>query len=443
MKSIFKFILIFLSVIVGYHVFYTCFLYGLDMGSSFVFSAMKDIVWILLIWMVLLGGRRYLWVFWKQGKWALIVLSVLVFWSLWLSVAQGISVKMMLVGLKYDVYPLVLLVSWILIGFILKLQAPSHKLQTDFIYRVIVFIVVWWLIWQVGKIFLPELFHWIGYWPVGDYVLWANPPLYYRTGPWGMMRLQGLFSGPNNYGYFLVGFFSVVIGLGGKLKAESSKLQASSWKLQVDSSFTRFNTLSLFVLLYVFSLFWTLSRGVLVGVGVQVFLLVWFFKKAWRKYLWWFVLLWVLALWWLSIWKRWSTVGHFQAWFEWWHAFIDNPLGYGLGSAWPAVHYSGIYLPENHYLQLLLDVGVVWLFLWMGVLGSIVYMLATSWKLKATSYKLQAASCKLLLVLLWFGFIGLLVEGLFLHVFEDSMVNYLFLVVFGVMIGAVSAWNGK
>ena len=39
----------------------------------------------------------------------------------------------------------------------------------------------------------------------------SAPPLYYRTGPGGMMRLQGLFAGPNNYGFFLVGISALVV----------------------------------------------------------------------------------------------------------------------------------------------------------------------------------------------------------------------------------------
>gem|GEM_PF-5897421 len=33
------------------------------------------------------------------------------------------------------------------------------------------------------------------------------------------------------------------------------------------------------------------------------------------------------------------------------------------------------------------------------------------------------------------GFVGMLIAGLFLHVFEDSMVNYLFFVARGIVFG--------
>lgn len=40
-----------------------------------------------------------------------------------------------------------------------------------------------------------------------------------------------------------------------------------------------------------------------------------------------------------------------------------------------------------------------------------------------------------LLICLSFGFLGLLLEGMFLHVFEDSMVNYWFFILWGVTYG--------
>ena len=180
-------------------------------------------------------------------------------------------------------------------------------------------------------------------------------------------------------------------------------------------------------ILYVFSLLWTISRGAWLGVGVQVFLLIWFFKPQRKRYLGWIVLVWVVLMVWVSWMKSGSTIGHGLAWQEWCEAFLANPWWYGLGSAGPAVHRDGIYLPENHYLQILLDIGIPWLLLWLGVLGSIVY--------KTIDYRLQITGNNVYIVLLIFWLIGLLVEGLFLHVFEDSMVNYMFLVVLGISLG--------
>lgn len=45
--------------------------------------------------------------------------------------------------------------------------------------------------------------------------------------------------------------------------------------------------------------------------------------------------------------------------------------------------------------------------------------------------------------LLTLGICGLLIEGMFLHVFEDSMVTYLFLVPLGIALGGEMKANYK
>lgn len=35
------------------------------------------------------------------------------------------------------------------------------------------------------------------------------------------------------------------------------------------------------------------------------------------------------------------------------------PLGLGLGVAGPSIHYHGLYLPENQYLQRIIDGGIL------------------------------------------------------------------------------------
>ena len=459
---------------VGYHIFHTIFLYWLHIGSPFLFSALKDVMWLGIVWWALFVWRKFWWLFIKTWQKTLIIFSLLLIRSVLRSWIQGDSWSMILVGFKYDLYPLFLLLSGIFLWFMMEQwwKQKQKWMLWKYIWFLMAFVLFWWLLMQIGKILIPDFFSWLGYGPVGDYIMWAKPPLYYRTWPWGWMRLQGLFSGPNNYGYFLVSFFSVIVyGIfwwmlwwsqmsheirWRKMKSdEEHLLWVTLWLKNIgfwsNSSF--FALRSLLFLLYFVSLIRTFSRGVLVGVGVQIFFFIWFMKKSRKKQLVWLSIFGFLVMIWLSIRKWWSTVLHFQAWMDGIDAFLHNPWWYGLGSAGPAIHYEGVYLPENHYLQLLLDIGIPGFLLWMGVLRNI-------WKknkeLRVQSSELRQLENKhwndntmtnswiifddqLVLFLFWLGFLGLLVEGLFLHVLEDSMVNYLFLVPFGIMIGKFSA----
>jgi hypothetical protein len=174
----------------------------------------------------------------------------------------------------------------------------------------------------------------------------------------------------------------------------------------------------------------------------------------------------------LSVWKRWSTVLHFQAWFDGIDAIIANPWWYGLGSSWPSVHYTGVYLPENQYLQIALDVGVWWLVIWCWVwwvlLRGVLIKISNYWKHFCHSCKgrnppwtainfgntqrngkwmvdsvfMDPGSSPgwqyvplIIPLLLWW--VGLFVIWMFLHVLEDSMVNYWYLSLLGITMGMV------
>jgi len=65
--------------------------------------------------------------------------------------------------------------------------------------------------WQFGKLLFPDFFFSLGYGKLDDFHFGVNPPLYYLTGFEGALRWQGLFSGPNNYGYFLVVFLPLIL----------------------------------------------------------------------------------------------------------------------------------------------------------------------------------------------------------------------------------------
>lgn len=125
----------------------------------------------------------------------------------------------------------------------------------------LVVIVVVGRVWQLLKLLFPDVFHVLGYGKLDDYHFGVNPPLYYLTGFEGTLRWQGLFSGPNNYGYFLVAFLPVILTLFpiGSLKTWKSRTKQDWIALSV-------------VLLWLITLGATLSRAALIG-AVIVFML--------------------------------------------------------------------------------------------------------------------------------------------------------------------------
>ncbi len=407
----YRYIKWFLLLIVAYHLLHTLILWWIGVGDAVLLSTIKEFLWFGFVLFALIRWRKQAWEFFVKWKRLVLGLVALVVWSIGLSLYYDVSVMTMIVGIKYDIVPLLILVSAMFIGTLLILVEDKR------IYKELLMmcgiILIWWLLRQWAKIVFPEAISALGYGPVGDYTLESAPPLYYRTWPGGWMRLQWLFSGPNNYGFFLVAYFSVLIArIFGKNKEGRNK-----------TIFKR-----LLGVLFALSIARTLSRGVVVGAWVQLIFLVRLFKPQWKRWLTWIIGGGVVVVVALSVLKPASTLGHISARAEGTQAFLEQPLGHGLGSAGPAIHRDGVYLPENHYLQLLLDIGIPWLLLRIWV---IVGVLVCWWNSKVT----QASDEVKLRMLLLIGLLWLLVEGLFLHVFEDSMVNYLFLVVLGVVVG--------
>ena len=158
-------------------------------------------------------------------------------------------------------------------------------------------------------------------------------------------------------------------------------------------------------------------------------------KKRWLIR-WWVWILIAVAI--LSVRKRESTVGHITSKLSTIPEVISQPLWHGLGSSGPAIHYEWKYLPENYFLQIMLDIGTVWFLVWTFMLMCLLLVQykviwINKWKLTSEEeyqlqvfYKLQT----------WF--FALFVMWLFLHVFEDSMVNYLFFTIYGIVLGSLS-----
>jgi hypothetical protein len=202
--------------------------------------------------------------------------------------------------------------------------------------------------------------------------------------------------------------------------------------------------LILFTSLYVVSLFATLSRGAIVAFGLQIIagiVLLW--DIGWAKKLLYSIFV-VLASGWLLYlingWKSGSNVEHGNAFDTAIEVIQDNPLGYGMGMAGPAQHYAPDYqmrpkhdlsLVESLYVQRLVNLGWPWLALILALLGMWLWLGVQLFMHQRDDMLYMIA------VLMSMGLGALLVEWLVLHTLIDSMVNYLFLVPYGMTVGYI------
>lgn len=394
-----------------YHVIVTVLVYGLWIMEPETIVVIREGVWFVIVMLALLFNYKRIGSYIRATRKIWLIFIVMCAAAVTVSYIQQKTNTDILVWAKYGLQFFVVFLTATFLGHVISYY--PQRILKGFLHQIFVLLLivfVLWLVWQGAKMLWPELFYQIGYAPFGDRVFGKNPPLYYLTGPDGYARLSGIFSWPNNYGYLFVAMF------GFRWWYMRNHIQHRGVRILLWSLFAA-------------SVLWTMSRGAILGIFLQLIALSFVFFHAKRKSIWWLVIAWVVVVGALSLIKRWSTLAHVSAKFSSLSYVRANPLGYWLGSSGPSIHTGhGTILPENFFVQILLDIGIpgliLWLLFWYLVLKNI-------WTLR--KQRQEKSPYMMLLVCLSFSFLGLMLEGMFLHVFEDSMVNYWFFILRGVI----------
>lgn len=331
------------------------------------------------------------------------------------------SLSNIFIGIKYWFQWMFILLTSSLIGFVISDKIKQSKILKLFP-RILVWIVLIGFIWQWLKLIWPDFFYSLWYGSLDDYAYWENPPIYYLTSYQWTLRRQWLFSWPNNYWYFLVAFLPLVRRFFTKNIKE--KTESPIW-LNIVALCIRFA-----------GIFMTLSRAVLIWLAVAFVLMYRKQLKKNKKLLlrWWVGIL--LALVWLSVLKRESTLWHIASKVDVIPEIVNHPLWHWLGSSWPAIHYDWKFLPESYYFQIMLDIWSVG-FLFRAI--AVLYILWIQFNIvKSLQSNKEGGEQLVYIYSMEIGLFALFVMWLFLHVFEDSMVNYLFFIIYWILLWSLS-----
>lgn len=413
----YRIILIFLLYIATYHISTTFLHFAIDTNwynrlVPLIRDAVRAITTIIIALLNRTQTKHILQQTYKRRGAFLVTIGFAVLLSRWIWQSR----YSILVWIKYGfLYLLILLAS---------IHLASGRTQKQFgrffhtLWRLYIGIVVLWRLRQLAKYVRPDFFFHLGYGPIGNFVFGENPPIYYRTWPWWEPRLQWLFAWPNNYGYFLVATFPFLI-----YRIKQYIRTSRHTRLQY-----------IVIILRIISVVATLSRAAMLGLAICAIILFKNKRQEKKKLFIWMWMLTIIWLWILSIYKWGSTIEHVIQKRQWLQEVINNPLGYWLGTAWPAIHHNGTILPENYYIQLMVDIGTVGFILRTGIIASWFLLLQ---RLKTTNwYKRQRA------FFIWI--LALFVIWFFLHVFEDSMVNYLVFIPYAISIThLIKQWTNK
>lgn len=409
-----KFVYRFLVFVALYHIIVTYVSFGLWKVPPYGILLLRDAsrLWVLFVFALYHRGtiNRYLaqwWTVWLR-------FFVLLISSIFTSIALWVDVVHVMVWIKYSLYYIIPFLTSL---FIWTVRAShyneSHikkRIQKIWILFIGILIIGW--VWQILKNIFPDIMYTFWYGDLGDYIYGKNPPLYYLTWPHGIQRWSWIFSWPNNYWYLLVAFFGLFwYWMRAYVKNFSSKIVL--WSL------------------YIITLSATLSRWAILWVLIQVVLIAYVIYYSQRKVILLATIAWLAAVVGLSVLKWQSTLAHVKAKFMSLHYVQQSPLGYWLWSSWPSVHSQGWYLPENFFVQLMMDLWIHW-FVLRACFWILIFLIV-----RRIYFQKPSSRTLLFFVSVWF--VWLMLEWLFLHVLEDSMVNYMYFIVWGILLGYIAS----
>ena len=409
-----RFLLFYLIFISFYHLFSTFLVWKLGLNKFFV-SLSKDILWFSFVLILFLLNWKNFLNFLKKYRFLIFLLVLYILVWIVVSFYRWGSFKQMLIGFKYDILPFVIFITSLFVWYLLNIRREKLKVVFNILVYFGIFLVLNFIIW-ILKIVFPGIFYSLWYWKIRNFLPNLPPPVYYTSGAWGLPRLSWLFWGPNEYGFFLLFFLSIFYYFAIKLDTFLKVLRR------------RFSDIArwYFSKLYFWDLingFFTLSRAYLLWVIIES--IIAFRKKLVDKLIWttiWFIILFI-GLFVLNKARPLSTFDHFALTKLGILYVKDNPLWYGLWTAWPSAFYTANTnnlreikkkVPENTYLQIAIDMGVIGVILFVVILFYIIKL----WLVPKNSLENNLKRYSI------YGFIWLLVAGFFLHIFGDSMVVY-------------------
>ncbi len=404
--------------------------YGLGVTTPTVFLLWKE---ILATFLFLLGFGFALYRFdvfrffsCRSRFFYLFILLFFLVWTIFVHffVYHG-SVSVRLLSVKYDFFPLFVVLSGVGISFLIS--EHSRLILFDWFVRVLKIVLVVSLVWYVWLYFFPHILSLFGYsldayqWEYG-----FAPPLHYLQHIWsGTIRNQGLFGGPVSWWFFLTAFWPFY-------------LRSLLWKWRISNNkifFRRF-----WVVLYLLNVWLCYSRGAWLAVIFETLILcVWHYKRRWRQIVLTFLFA-ILAASVILLWKNSSLFarnlsdsGHVDHVLQWVRLIADSPwLGYGWWTAGPASYRSlwdDFFNPENQYIQIAVEYGLIWLILRLALYVLLIDKAVFFSENRNGSDDIFFSVRRSLT--LWL--LGLAVSGLFLHPAVDSQVMYILMFFFGLL----------
>ena len=336
------------------------------------------------------------------------------------------SISNFVLSIRYSMFGYFIFILFYVISY-LFFNLKSEKIAERYskiIKRVLWCALIRWAIIRLCPAFI-ELFgynRWNYEWKV-----WEQPPVaYYTQYNDGYVRNQFLFERPISLWFFLVAFWPLFFML--VLYKKWTKNWIIRWWLYwiiLLSTFSRAARWAWFaqtVILF-FALYRKQNKKLFFRFLIPIICLLWVVTYYWRDQI---------------IYREYSNTWHIKELVVAVNKIKEKPfLWRWAASAWPASHHLQEwqeYNPENQYLQIWLEYGLVAFIWWMYLYLFLNFVWLKAFKKDFVDEKSSKEMKHISLVIFAFslGMIGLSIEWLVLHSFVDRMIVYPFTALFGI-----------
>ncbi len=377
------------------------------------------IVLLLIGWWIHIIRKKLLWDSIQKNQTLMLYIFLYIFVSaIYIYAPHFFPEVSSYLGFRYNVFFLLAFLA----GYIVEITNTQLKKLLRGLLITTNIIMVWFLTWYI----FFDIWTTVDIFGFSSHLSTFSPQecLSFSQNTSGHHRLQATFWWPIRYSVYLVIIYFITLGAFMDEQIHKKK---------------KYSIIVLETIWVLLSVFFSYTKTSFIGFLLWGIVFLYVIRKIsqkhifFKKYLYYIIMVSVLIGGiWMYVYRDlflhiWSLVQRFENLIFSFELLRNNIFWYWLGIAGPASmvsnssNYFSPFLPENWYVQVWLETGIVWLFLFLGIL----------WLIGKGLYVSLLRQKKYYLVGLFCALVSLCIMAFFTHSFEEAATSYILFFLIG------------